>query len=113
MSIASSRTSSPVTLQCEMGVQTDSSQFHDKALQNGAYSTSPPVTTVEATKHDVQFPSYQAMPRFSVGTLGHPLTCAAPCKFANRQRGCKDGDLCTRCHLCWWTRKCAKTSEQT
>jgi len=40
----------------------------------------------------------------SVGSVGHPQCCAAPCKYASR-RGCKDGAACARCHLCPWTRE--------
>jgi len=39
----------------------------------------------------------------SVGSVGHPHMCAAPCKFAGKH-SCKDGASCTRCHLCTWTR---------
>jgi len=41
----------------------------------------------------------------SVGSVGHPHACAGlGCKFFNKARGCKDGQLCTRCHLCRWNR---------
>lgn len=40
----------------------------------------------------------------SVGSIGHPHTCAEACKFYPKARGCKDGALCTRCHLCRWNR---------
>eukprot|EP00931_Biecheleriopsis_adriatica_P058766 TRINITY_DN35064_c0_g2_i1.p1 TRINITY_DN35064_c0_g2~~TRINITY_DN35064_c0_g2_i1.p1 ORF type:complete len:369 (-),score=50.34 TRINITY_DN35064_c0_g2_i1:136-1242(-) len=40
----------------------------------------------------------------SVGSLGHPQNCNAPCKFTKTPRGCKDGEHCLRCHLCRWTR---------
>lgn len=36
----------------------------------------------------------------SRGSLGHPLACALPCKFAMKKKGCKDGEDCDRCHLC-------------
>lgn len=41
----------------------------------------------------------------SAGSLGHPLVCGLPCKYARRPRGCQDGGSCTRCHLCIWTRR--------
>eukprot|EP00931_Biecheleriopsis_adriatica_P053518 TRINITY_DN31337_c0_g4_i1.p1 TRINITY_DN31337_c0_g4~~TRINITY_DN31337_c0_g4_i1.p1 ORF type:complete len:273 (-),score=33.22 TRINITY_DN31337_c0_g4_i1:174-938(-) len=44
----------------------------------------------------------------SVGTVGHPLNCSAPCKFYRKARGCLQGRQCTRCHLCFWTRKGSK-----
>lgn len=40
----------------------------------------------------------------SVGSVGHPSSCAAPCKYFGKPRGCKDGSKCARCHLCPWTR---------
>ncbi|CAJ1440905.1 unnamed protein product, partial [Effrenium voratum] len=38
----------------------------------------------------------------SVGSAGHPVACNAPCKYAHKLRGCKDGRHCTRCHICRW-----------
>jgi len=40
----------------------------------------------------------------SVGTIGHPYTCGNACKYARKQKGCKDGKLCVCCHLCVWRR---------
>mmetsp|Transcript_55071 Transcript_55071/g.108755 ORF Transcript_55071/g.108755 Transcript_55071/m.108755 type:complete len:253 (-) Transcript_55071:31-789(-) len=40
----------------------------------------------------------------SVGSLGHPNTCASPCKYQHRGGNCKDGRMCVRCHLCKWSR---------
>lgn len=42
----------------------------------------------------------------SAGSMGHPVLCAKACKFAWKPRGCKDGPLCNRCHLCGWRRSC-------
>eukprot|EP00930_Biecheleria_cincta_P070814 TRINITY_DN58416_c0_g1_i1.p1 TRINITY_DN58416_c0_g1~~TRINITY_DN58416_c0_g1_i1.p1 ORF type:complete len:516 (+),score=52.57 TRINITY_DN58416_c0_g1_i1:63-1610(+) len=41
----------------------------------------------------------------SLGTLGHPLSCAPPCKYVKRQGGCREGVNCTQCHECFWTRQ--------
>jgi len=41
-------------------------------------------------------------PPISLGSVGHPNNCAKPCKYTKKQRGCKDGDQCTHCHLCVW-----------
>jgi len=41
----------------------------------------------------------------SVGSVGHPHSCAAPCKYFFKSSGCKDGGACTRCHICTWSRK--------
>lgn len=39
----------------------------------------------------------------SAGSVGHPYSCAEPCKYVRkRNRGCKDGAACARCHLCEW-----------
>lgn len=40
----------------------------------------------------------------SVGSLGHPLSCAPACKYVWRSRGCKEGFACTRCHICRYAR---------
>jgi len=44
------------------------------------------------------------LPGFSIGSLGHPFSCADPCKYAHKKRGCKDGRWCDRCHFCVWYR---------
>mmetsp|Transcript_8266 Transcript_8266/g.22742 ORF Transcript_8266/g.22742 Transcript_8266/m.22742 type:complete len:308 (-) Transcript_8266:8-931(-) len=45
----------------------------------------------------------------SAGSAGHPFCCARPCKYYSKSnRGCKDGERCTFCHLCPWTKKCRK-----
>mmetsp|Transcript_90225 Transcript_90225/g.165220 ORF Transcript_90225/g.165220 Transcript_90225/m.165220 type:complete len:238 (+) Transcript_90225:87-800(+) len=42
----------------------------------------------------------------STGTVGHPQTCAGACKFImKKNRGCKDGAACNRCHLCEWKKR--------
>lgn len=43
----------------------------------------------------------------SVGSVGHPNSCAMPCKFFATRRGCKDGMSCTHCHACHW-RSCLR-----
>jgi len=40
----------------------------------------------------------------SVGSIGHPHACGQACKYHNKSKGCKDGSLCIRCHLCHWRR---------
>jgi len=49
-------------------------------------------------------------PQSSVGSLGHPFTCASPCKYVGRKKGCRDGQNCSDCHLCRWTRRTATLS---
>lgn len=46
---------------------------------------------------------------FSVGSFGHPFSCAEPCKYAHKPRGCKDGQSCSRCHFCSWHRHAPPT----
>jgi len=46
--------------------------------------------------------SFERFGEISVGSVGHPNSCALPCKFFRRARGCKDGKHCTRCHVCAW-----------
>jgi len=40
----------------------------------------------------------------SVGSVGHPISCQEPCKYVRKNRGCKDGADCNRCHVCFWNR---------
>lgn len=40
----------------------------------------------------------------SIGSAGHPHSCAPPCKYSRGGRVCKDGAACSRCHQCPWTR---------
>eukprot|EP00429_Kryptoperidinium_foliaceum_P000603 CAMPEP_0176012736 /NCGR_PEP_ID=MMETSP0120_2-20121206/5949_1 /TAXON_ID=160619 /ORGANISM="Kryptoperidinium foliaceum, Strain CCMP 1326" /LENGTH=326 /DNA_ID=CAMNT_0017345631 /DNA_START=56 /DNA_END=1036 /DNA_ORIENTATION=- len=40
----------------------------------------------------------------SMGSIGHPHSCAEACRYIKRKGGCLDGAKCSRCHLCFWTR---------
>merc|ERR1712176_921243 len=40
----------------------------------------------------------------SIGSLGHPVSCSLVCKYSRKPKGCKDGRLCSRCHICRWKR---------
>mmetsp|Transcript_67154 Transcript_67154/g.160175 ORF Transcript_67154/g.160175 Transcript_67154/m.160175 type:complete len:380 (-) Transcript_67154:133-1272(-) len=40
----------------------------------------------------------------SIGSVGHPFTCAEACKYVKRKGGCRDGSQCTKCHECFWSR---------
>lgn len=58
-----------------------------------------PVETTPVLKTDLQFCP-------TLGSVGHPFACSGlGCKYVNKARGCKDGHLCKRCHLCAWRRK--------
>jgi len=45
-------------------------------------------------------PSEQDNVMPSIGSRGHPHRCEEPCKFVWKNRGCRDGVNCLRCHLC-------------
>lgn len=47
----------------------------------------------------------ETMPAPSLGSVGHPHTCALGCKYNSRAKGCKDGPTCKWCHLCHWRRR--------
>lgn len=36
----------------------------------------------------------------SLGSINHPHSCGASCKYFWKQRGCKDGANCSHCHVC-------------
>jgi hypothetical protein len=48
----------------------------------------------------------------SAGSENHPVSCAAPCKFAAKSRGCKDGANCSFCHICVWTREAVRSTKR-
>lgn len=48
----------------------------------------------------------------SVGSIGHPDSCARPCRFVGTRRGCRDEQHCPQCHLCRWTMKERRLSLQ-
>eukprot|EP00927_Polykrikos_kofoidii_P086390 TRINITY_DN9660_c0_g1_i3.p1 TRINITY_DN9660_c0_g1~~TRINITY_DN9660_c0_g1_i3.p1 ORF type:complete len:224 (+),score=4.53 TRINITY_DN9660_c0_g1_i3:58-672(+) len=49
----------------------------------------------------------------SVGSVGHPFDCKGGCKFHRTLRGCKDGAMCSRCHLCRWHRSMKNKANET
>jgi len=40
----------------------------------------------------------------SLGSIGHPHSCASACRYVKRKGGCRDGARCQYCHLCFWRR---------
>jgi len=48
----------------------------------------------------------------SVGSMGHPHSCGPACKYALKSKGCKDGRLCSHCHLCRWMRYGVRTGNK-
>jgi hypothetical protein len=55
-----------------------------------------PLTDFIESETTIQFNGVFA----SVGSIGHPTNCADACKYYRKAGGCKQGQLCTRCHLC-------------
>mmetsp|Transcript_5578 Transcript_5578/g.9954 ORF Transcript_5578/g.9954 Transcript_5578/m.9954 type:complete len:263 (-) Transcript_5578:93-881(-) len=49
----------------------------------------------------------------SVGSVGHPYSCNAACKYASKNKGCKDGANCDHCHLCKWKKSAAAAPKAT
>lgn len=65
----------------------------------------PPVMPEASRSSEVSsVPGTEELPP-SVGSVGHPTSCGLPCKYAKKARGCKDGSLCERCHICPWKPK--------
>jgi len=62
------------------------------------------VSDRQCHEQQVETASTDAKTLFSKGSIGHPFSCAKACKYAKKKKGCKDGDLCDRCHLCDWKR---------
>eukprot|EP00434_Breviolum_minutum_P010039 symbB.v1.2.008855.t1/scaffold553.1/size187910/16 len=55
--------------------------------------------------HAVPRPAPAATERvITVGSVGHPFTCAEACKYVKRKGGCREGASCTKCHECFWSR---------
>jgi len=49
----------------------------------------------------------------SAGSTGHPFSCGAACKYAQKMKGCKDGLNCPQCHLCRWSKNGMKSAEES
>mmetsp|Transcript_76309 Transcript_76309/g.200197 ORF Transcript_76309/g.200197 Transcript_76309/m.200197 type:complete len:417 (-) Transcript_76309:298-1548(-) len=48
----------------------------------------------------------------SVGSIGHPQSCATACRYVKRHSGCREDVLCQCCHLCFWQRRGVKVAAQ-
>uniref|UniRef100_A0A6U9JAL8 C3H1-type domain-containing protein n=1 Tax=Zooxanthella nutricula TaxID=1333877 RepID=A0A6U9JAL8_9DINO len=97
-----------------LGTGLDSPGYHPAANIPGYFSgvvlqhqKPPPVPVASPT-----VPGVPMMSPVSAGSVGHPFSCAAPCKYSHR-RGCKDGAACTRCHICRWSREAEKRAKAT
>lgn len=71
--------------------------------ESGKTAASPPPPPGSWQQENL-VPSPPAPFQTSVGSVGHPYTCAQACKYAQKPRGCKDGADCTHCHHCKWHR---------
>jgi hypothetical protein len=48
----------------------------------------------------------------SLGSVGHPHCCAAPCRYVRRKGGCINGSSCPECHICHWQRNPQKATSE-
>ncbi|CAJ1373935.1 unnamed protein product [Effrenium voratum] len=72
-----------------------------------------PVQDLRAPRATVVPPSGAKNVIISRGTIGHPTSCRGlGCKFASKERGCREGSECPRCHLCVWSRASEKAAER-
>jgi len=44
----------------------------------------------------------------SLGSIGHPVRCAAACRYVKKKGGCRAGADCPNCHVCYWRRDAAQ-----
>lgn len=95
----------------------------------GSHANRPPVSSFDALttvspvlsnlawdRNQEELPGPGASPQqttlvVSQGSLGHPHSCGPPCKFATSAKGCKDGQVCSHCHLCRWSRYRARLQQ--
>jgi len=79
--------------------------------RNSQAAPTPFVNQQQPPQQQHQAPQQQVEPVVSscvsLGSVGHPQTCAEACKYARKSKGCKDGAMCKRCHLCKWNRYAA------
>lgn len=71
----------------------------------------PPGTWTSATISATPSTKVQEGSSVSLGSVGHPSSCAAACKYASKSKGCKDGANCDHCHLCKWTKTKARKKD--
>lgn len=71
----------------------------------GAYSRPNDCSPVSVSDVDGLRAELDATVRLSVGSVGHPHACSEACRYVKRKNGCRDGDKCRKCHLCFWRRQ--------
>lgn len=59
-------------------------------------------------------PPSQELPvtHLSLGSVGHPHSCASACRYVKRKGGCREGARCPNCHLCFWRRDRDQNAER-
>lgn len=60
-----------------------------------------------ATRTPEEYP-VENVTQLSVGSVGHPRHCAGACRYVKRKGGCREGERCPHCHLCFWSRQAEK-----
>jgi len=105
-SFASWQLPTPTYEQCE-GVA-DAEHCHGRETPGGGLPLPPQPHSTNRPNAIVKSPN--SGPLVSYGSIGHPHTCAPPCKYATKAKGCKDGASCMRCHQCEWRRYTSRHS---
>mmetsp|Transcript_31952 Transcript_31952/g.72906 ORF Transcript_31952/g.72906 Transcript_31952/m.72906 type:complete len:219 (+) Transcript_31952:73-729(+) len=65
-----------------------------------------PTSNVQCEPVKIFSDGFSSSEQWSIGSAGHPFSCALPCKYKNRKTGCRGGRQCHCCHLCSWSRNC-------
>jgi hypothetical protein len=101
---SSNRSNTQQPLTPELSPSTSSNEYSPRDVDSiDAAASWPRTRSPSPCRFDAEVPS--------IGSRGHPYTCSVPCKYNWRPGGCKDGDKCTRCHVCRFTKKSAKRSQ--
>lgn len=74
-------------------------QTFQKTVQDGKFCD----TFMKPSWGTVSNPEDYLVP-VSVGSAGHPYSCAEACRYVKRKGGCREGHNCTLCHFCFWRR---------
>eukprot|EP00931_Biecheleriopsis_adriatica_P120450 TRINITY_DN95579_c0_g1_i1.p1 TRINITY_DN95579_c0_g1~~TRINITY_DN95579_c0_g1_i1.p1 ORF type:complete len:231 (+),score=30.95 TRINITY_DN95579_c0_g1_i1:86-694(+) len=87
----------------EQGLAWAACSMQDLRLREYAHGPAP--MAISHPPGDLEVPRcLQMWNEVSRGTVGHPVSCAAACKYTRRKGGCPDGADCLKCHMCVWTR---------
>lgn len=85
--------------------------FFSEAVLFGTSHQQPSIPPPPVNNFPEQQPRKDVL--ISKGTIGHPISCRGlGCKFAAKDRGCKEGGDCLRCHLCVWKRAPEKEAQK-